>query len=163
MAGGAASGEVADPTGTQLTHIEVEVDGLGEFRTVLDLEMQGNVSPMSTEVGTRFRPGAAFGRDSDGGGVLGARRRYYHNLRDSTTLLAVYTETARLLARAINRLRQQYEEADLASSEAMAAAMLSELRQVMSAPGNVSLTQQGDLAFQPQPAYHPPPNWTPVN
>lgn len=105
------------PSSPGLTPIEVDIDGLQDFRSFLGRELDANLRPGAQGVALDHLMGPGFGRDIVGVPVADARQRYLEALKASTANLAQYVETAEVLIEAIRQVTSQYQAADLRSEE----------------------------------------------
>ena len=100
-----------------LVPIEVDIDGLQDFRSFLGRELDANLRPGAQGVAFDHLMGPGFGRDIVGLPMRNARERYLQALEASTANLAQYVATAEILIEAIRQVTTQYEAADLRSEE----------------------------------------------
>jgi hypothetical protein len=101
----------------ELAPIEVDIDGLQDFRAFLGRELDANLRPGAQHVAFDHLMGPGFGRDVVGVPVADARQRYLQALEASTANLAQYVETAEILIEAIRQVTARYEAADLRSEQ----------------------------------------------
>jgi hypothetical protein len=111
----------ASATNPQLTHIDVDLHGLDDFRALLARELDANLRPTADGIAADHRQGVGFGARNVGGGVQLARRRYHESLVTSTANLAAYIDASEILIEAIRRIIANYREVDLASAAGSAA------------------------------------------
>jgi hypothetical protein len=109
-------GEAPQLTSMRLTPIEVDVDGLKDFRTFLVRELDTNLKPGAQGISSDHSMGAHFGAGNAGARVRAAREHYANSLQASTVNLAEYIKTAEVLIDAIHRVAAKYADADLSSA-----------------------------------------------
>jgi len=109
-------GGIPPHTELKLTHVEVDVDGLTDFRSLLGRELDTNLKPGVQGITHDHSMGVGFGLRNVGNQVQAARRTYHESLRTSTANLAEYVETAEILIDAIHRVATKYGETDLSSA-----------------------------------------------
>jgi hypothetical protein len=95
------------------TSLQVNIDGLNDFRTFLGLEVDANLQPGSRDVINDHTMGVRFGSRNPGHNVGVATNSYHGALDTSTKNLLEYVRTANLLTRAIYIVMDQYRSADL--------------------------------------------------
>lgn len=100
-----------------LTHVEVDVAGLVDFRTLLALELDANLRPAAARVKRDHGMGVGFGERNAGTQVTAARRQYAECLRAATANLAGYVAAAEVLIDAMRRVSDAYLDADAGSAE----------------------------------------------
>jgi hypothetical protein len=101
------------PGGTATSSIQVNVDGLASFRTMLNLELQQNLQPGAHRIIGTQQAGPGFGRNTASDAVQFAHDRYADALTTSTGNLATYVQIAQALVDAIHDVIENYNETDL--------------------------------------------------
>jgi hypothetical protein len=96
-----------------LTPIDVDVDGLTDFRAFLIRELDTNLKPAADSICSDHGMGAHFGVGNAGTQVQAARKRYAEALEASTKNLATYVSTAEIMIEAIQKVATNYADADL--------------------------------------------------
>ena len=120
--GDSSGSALGPPSGP--TPIEVDIDGLQDFRSFLGRELDANLRPGAQDVAFDHLMGAGFGRDIVGVPMANARQRYRQALEASTANLAQYVETAEVLIEAIRQVTARYEAADVRSEQISTALQL---------------------------------------
>jgi hypothetical protein len=100
----------------QLTHIDVDVDGLKDFRSFLVRELDANLKPGAQGISNDHGGGAHFGIGNAGVQVQAARKRYADALQASIDNLTQYVAAAEIFIEAIQTVTAKYTEADLSSA-----------------------------------------------
>lgn len=124
-------------TSMRLTPIEVDVDGLKDFRAFLVRELDTNLRPAAHGIANDHSMGVHFGGLNHGLRVRAARERYRASLEASTSNLAEYIRVAEVLITAIHEVSTTYENTDLssaASTSKINAALADAFTSVTSAP-----------------------------
>jgi hypothetical protein len=103
-------------TPMQLTPIDVNVEGLKDFREFLVRELDTNLKPGAQGIGNDHSMGVHFGALNQGVQVRAARDRYEASLRASTGNLAEYIKVAEVLIAAIHEATTKYADADLSAA-----------------------------------------------
>jgi hypothetical protein len=98
------------------TSIQVDVDGLSDFRTFLGSELDANLGPGSHDVINDHVMGVRFGRHNPGHHVGEATSAYHSALETSTGNLNEYVRTARTLTQLIHIVVARYRTADLTAA-----------------------------------------------
>lgn len=99
-----------------LTHYQVEIDGLDEFRSLLGRELDTNLRPAAERIFEDHGLGAAFGRGIPGHDVRLAREKYRYVLDGSIRMLAIYIAVAEHLTQTLAEIADEYRDADLTSA-----------------------------------------------
>jgi hypothetical protein len=99
-----------------ITHVEVDVDGLDDFRTLLSRELDANLRPGADGVQHDYALGVGFGARNPGDGVQAAAGKYRDCLQGSMANLAAYIDAAEILVDAIGRVSTKYRDTDAASA-----------------------------------------------
>jgi hypothetical protein len=99
-----------------LSQVEVDVDGLTDFRTFLGRELDANLRPGAAGIANDHSLGVRFGADNQGVLVGAARERYFQSLAAATANLAAYIEAAEIIIEAVRRVSTAYGEADLSAA-----------------------------------------------
>lgn len=99
-----------------LTHIEVEIEGLDEFRTLLGQELDTNLRPAAERILQDHSLGVRFGNSIPGHNVRLAREKYRYVLDGSTRMLATYIAVGEELIRTLAEIADEYRDADLTSA-----------------------------------------------
>jgi hypothetical protein len=128
--------EVHDEGGTSLpythlnlTHLEVDVEGLDDFRKLVGQELEANLRPAAAGIKNDHELGVAFGLQNPSLLVREAQLRYGQVLEDSTRALTTYIAAAEHLIEAIGRISASYRDTEL-TSVAMAEVVRNELLEV---------------------------------
>ena len=108
-------------TELRLSHVDVDLNGLDDFRTFIARELDANLRPAVDGIAADHRRGVGFGERNVGGNVQAARRRYYESLATSTANLVAYVEASEILIAAIKRITTNYRDSDLTSAAGSAA------------------------------------------
>jgi hypothetical protein len=98
------------------TPIEVDVDGLRDFRDFLVRELDTNLRPGVDAIRNDQAMGARFGIGHAGAQVQAARLHYADVLRAASGNLAQYVVAAEILIEAIRIVTINYTDADLAAA-----------------------------------------------
>ncbi len=128
-------------TDLKLTHVEVDVDGLNEFRSFLGRELDTNLRPGVLGINNDHSVGVGFGQRNIGLQVQAARATYHESLRTSTANLTEYVEASEILIDAINRVATKYGETDL-SSAANSARVAAELSAAFSEAQSAKMAER---------------------
>ena len=96
--------------------IQVDIDGLSDFRTFLGSEVDANLGPGSHDVINDHVMGVRFGRRNPGHHVGEATTAYHDALNTSTGNLTEYVRTARTLTHLIQIVVARYRTADLTAA-----------------------------------------------
>lgn len=136
MRGKSEDGAPLQPTPLHLAPIDVDVDGLRDFRTFLLRELDTNLRPAAHGIVNDHSMGVHFGAANQGINVRLARDRYDRSLKASTANLAEYISVAELLATVIHEVSTRYTDADLSSS-----ASVGKLNDVLAAAFNAAASQ----------------------
>ena len=99
-----------------LTPIDVDVDGLTDFRAFLIRELDTNLKPAADSICSDHGMGAHFGVGNAGTQVQAARKRYAEALEASTKNLATYVSTAEIMIEAIQKVATMYANVDLSAA-----------------------------------------------
>lgn len=99
-----------------LTHVEVDLSGLTDFRTLLQRELDANMRPSVAGIYANHGAGVLFGTRIVGDGMKAARDRYHEALVASTENLAHYVRTSELLIAAIEHVTATYRQSDLSAA-----------------------------------------------
>jgi hypothetical protein len=99
-----------------LTHVDVDLTGLADFRRLLQHELESNMRPAVSDIYANHGAGVAFGARIVGAGVQDARQRYHEALVISTQNLAAYMQTSEVLIAAIEHVTNTYRDSDLTAS-----------------------------------------------
>ena len=128
--------EVHDEGGTSLpythlnlTHFEVDVDGLDDFRKLVGQELEANLRPTAASIKNDHELGVAFGLQNPSMMIREAQLRYGQVLADSTRTLTTYIAAAEHLIEAIARISANYRDTEL-TTVAMAEVVRNELLEV---------------------------------
>ena len=116
-------GKALPYTDLDITHVEVDVEGLTDFRNLVDRELEANLRPAATGIQADHMLGVGFGRANPSAQMRAAQEKYRQVLQDSVEALATYVAVSERLVEAITRVSARYRDADLTS-----AAMANELR-----------------------------------
>jgi hypothetical protein len=103
-------------THLNLTHVEVDVEGLDDFRKLVGRELDSNLRPAAAGIQSDHALGVAFGLHNPSQMIRSAQLQYGQVLGDSTRTLAIYINAAERLIEAITRISANYRDADLTSS-----------------------------------------------
>jgi hypothetical protein len=98
------------------TSIDVDIDGLGDFRGFLSRELNLNLVPGSDEVLNDHTIGVRFGDRHPGFNMTAARSAYFDTLTVSTTNLQEYVKSARNFIDLIEEVRANYRLSDLTAA-----------------------------------------------
>jgi len=98
------------------TSIQVDIDGLSDFRAFLSSELDANLRPGSDDVINDHIMGVRFGHRNPGYNVGQATGSYHAALDNSTNNLHEYVKTAGTLTQLIRLLVERYRAADLAAA-----------------------------------------------
>jgi len=115
-------------TPLDITHVEVDVEGLTDFRNLLDHELEENLRPAATGIQADHMLGVGFGRANPSPKMRSAQEEYRKVLQDSIETLAKYVAISENLVAAITRVSVLYRDADLTAS-----AMATELNAAIAA------------------------------
>lgn len=99
-----------------LVPIDVDVDGLEDFRSFLARELDMNLRPAAETIRYDHGTGVHFGIGNAGLRVQAARKRYANALQASCENLAEYIAIAEILIHAIHLVTRDYSEADLSAA-----------------------------------------------
>jgi hypothetical protein len=108
---------VDQPEGFNLTGIEVDVDGLAAFRSLLHLELEKNLRPGAQRIINDQMTGLGFGVSSASAAVNYAQDLYLDALSTSMNNLTMYTRIAQVLLDAIHDIIANYSESDLSGED----------------------------------------------
>ena len=98
------------------TSIQVDIDGLSDFRAFLSSELHANLQPGSDDVYHDHVMGVRFGHRNPGYHVGEATSSYHRALDNSTNNLYEYVKTARTLTQLIRIVVDTYRTADLTAA-----------------------------------------------
>jgi hypothetical protein len=98
------------------TSIDVNIDGLDDFRGFVSRELNLNLVPGSDEVLNDHAIGVRFGARNPGFNVAAATRTYFDTLTISAMNLQEYVKTARDLVDLIAAVTARYRTADLTAA-----------------------------------------------
>ena len=98
------------------TSLQVNIDGLNDFRALVGLEVDTNLEPGSDDVINDHVMGVRFGSRNPGHHMGTATKDYHDALDVSTKNLLAYVRTANLLTRTINIVMDQYQSVDLTAA-----------------------------------------------
>jgi hypothetical protein len=98
------------------TSIQVDIDGLSDFRSFLSSEVDANLRPGSDDVIYDHVMGVRFGHHNPGYNVGEATTSYRGALINSTHNLDEYVKTARTLTQLIRIVEEKYRAADLTAA-----------------------------------------------
>jgi hypothetical protein len=98
------------------TSIDVNIDGLDDFRGFVNRELNLNLIPGSDEVLDDHTIGVRFGARNPGFNVAAATKTYFDTLTISTMNLQEYVKTARELVDLIEAVTAKYQTSDLTSA-----------------------------------------------
>jgi hypothetical protein len=98
------------------TSIEVDIDGLSDFRTFLTSEVDANLRPGSDDVICDHVMGVRFGHRNPGYSMGQATKSYQTALENSISNLDEYVRTGRTLTQLIRIVAGTYRAADLTSA-----------------------------------------------
>jgi hypothetical protein len=98
------------------TSIQVDIDGLSDFRAFLSSEVDANLRPGSDDVIYDHVMGVRFGHRNPGYNVGEATTSYRGALVNSTNNLDEYVKTARTLTQLIHIVENTYRTADLTAA-----------------------------------------------
>jgi hypothetical protein len=129
---------VPSPADLPLVPLEVDLAGLGDFRSFVLREVDANLRPCSDTIAADHRRGVGFGDQINRGGIKVARERYKETLAMATANMAAYIETAERLIDTIHHVMRTYSDADLASATG-STAVNRELTAAMEAAGRAQL------------------------
>jgi hypothetical protein len=104
-----------------ITHVEVDLRGLDDFRRLVAHELDGNLRPAVDGISAEHRQGVGFGTRIAGGEVQVARLRYHACLNSAVANMAAYIDASEVLISALRRIAREYADADLASAAGSAA------------------------------------------
>lgn len=96
--------------------IEVNVDGLNDFRAFLARELDTNLRPAAEGISNDHGMGVHFGVGNEGARIQAARTRYAEALQASYENLAQYIAISEILIEAIRTVTATYSEADLSAA-----------------------------------------------
>ncbi|HEX6871374.1 MAG TPA: hypothetical protein VF163_09785, partial [Micromonosporaceae bacterium] len=113
---GRDEGEHLPPAELNLKHVEVDISGLDDFRTLLGRELDANLRPAVADINRDHSLGVGFGARLAGGRIQAARRKYYESLTSSVANLSAYVTAAEILTDAIRRVTSRYHDTDMASA-----------------------------------------------
>ena len=108
--------EQGDKGAFTTTSIQVDIDGLGDFRSFLSSEVDANLRPGSDDVIYDHVMGVRFGHRNPGFNVGQATSSYRGALVNSTNNLDEYVKTARTLTQLIRIVEESYRAADLTAA-----------------------------------------------
>jgi hypothetical protein len=111
------SRDVDQPEGFTLTGIQVDVDGLAAFRSMLHLELERNLRPGAQRIINDQMGGYGFGVNSASASVSYAQDVYLDALSASTNNLTMYIRIAQVLIDEIHDVVTRYGEADLSADD----------------------------------------------
>ncbi len=100
-----------------LTHLEVNLDGLGDLRQLLRRELDLNLRPGVERITRDHTLGVGFGARNAGAQVQTARERYHDSLVISTANLTAYVQASQVLIDAIHQVTTTYRASDLTSAD----------------------------------------------
>ena len=86
------------PSDPALTHVDVDLTKLRDFRTLLQRELDANMRPAVARIHRDHGAGVTFGARIPGVGVQAARTKYHDALSAATLNLASYIRTSELMA-----------------------------------------------------------------
>ena len=109
------------------TSIDVNVDGLDDFRGFVSRELNLNLIPGSDEVLNDHTIGVRFGARNPGPNLAAAKKTYFDTLTISTMNLQEYVRTARDFIDLIEAVMTRYRLSDLTA--AGTAGMLDDARE----------------------------------
>lgn len=98
------------------TSIQVDIDGLSDFRTFLTSEVDTNLRPGSDDVIYDHVMGVRFGHKNPGYNMGQATKSYHSALDNSINNLDEYVKTGRTLTQLIRIVAGSYRAADLTSA-----------------------------------------------
>lgn len=104
--------DAAARSGFALTAIQVDIDGLADFRSLLSRELDANLRPGSHEILNQHLMGPRFGVGNPGIGTTAARERYTELLKASTENLGAYVRIADVLIDALGDVVERFRGAD---------------------------------------------------
>jgi hypothetical protein len=118
------------------TSIEVDIDGLSDFRTFLTSEVDTNLRPGSDDVIYDHVMGVRFGHKNPGFNMGRATGSYDGALKSSTSNLYEYVKTADTLTQLIRQVLEKYRTSDLtaAGSSNQLDVVLAKTRKIMDIP-----------------------------
>jgi hypothetical protein len=99
-----------------INHVEVDVEGLTDFRNLLDRELETNLRPAATGIQADHMLGVGFGRANPSTQMRAAQEKYRQVLQDSVETLAKYVAVSENLIEAITSISTRYRDADLTAS-----------------------------------------------
>lgn len=111
------SRNVDQPEGFNLTGIQVDVDGLAAFRSLLHLELERNLRPGAHRIINNHSAGLGFGLGSSSAAVNHAQDLYLDALNTSTNNLTMYLRIAQVLIDAVHDIITHYSESDLSGED----------------------------------------------
>jgi hypothetical protein len=135
----ADDGDAAQFTPMHLTPIDVNVEGLKDFREFLVRELDTNLKPGAQGIDNDHSMGVHFGALNQGVQVHAARDRYEASLRASTGNLAEYVMVAEVLIAAIHAATTKYADADLS-----AAASVDKIKAALTEAFNTATNERAD-------------------
>jgi hypothetical protein len=136
----ADDGDAAQFTPMHLTPIDVNVEGLKDFREFLVRELDTNLKPGAQGIDNDHSMGVHFGALNQGVQVRAARDRYEASLRASTGNLAEYVMVAEVLIAAIHVATTKYADADLS-----AAASVDKIKAALTEAFNTATNERADV------------------
>jgi hypothetical protein len=102
-----------------LQAIDVDLQGLEDFATLLRGEVDGNLRPYSDEIIREHSDGVAFGARSPSSEVQAARTAYHDCLTKAYEALHSYVHTSEVLLTAAQKVAELYTNADQLSTARM--------------------------------------------
>jgi hypothetical protein len=142
------------------TPIDVNVDGLDDFRGFVSRELNLNLIPGSDEVLNDHTIGVCFGARNPGSNVVAAKQTYFNTLTVSTMNLQEYVKTAKDFIDLIEAVAAKYRISDLAAAgtaDRLESALLDDNGNLLEQPITASSTEtlrenhraSGDAAVSP--------------
>ncbi len=110
---GRGKARVADSL--QLSHVDVDLDGLAEFTALLGRERAVNLMPSAHNIGQDHSDGVRFGYRNPGDRVQSVRTRYQESMSAAAENLSSYIEAAGVLIEAMKQVEAQYRHVDALS------------------------------------------------
>jgi hypothetical protein len=109
-------GGASPNTVLNVIHVEVDVDGIADFRALLGRELDTNLRPAVAGIHADQAVGVGFGHAMPGKQIEAAQASYRAVLQGSTKILATYIAVAEELNAAMQRISERYRDADLTSA-----------------------------------------------
>lgn len=105
-----------NPSQFNPTYVEVDIGGLGDFRSFVSQELDLNLRPGVPDITQDHLQGAAWAGHIPSQSVFEARMRYYQAQQASLNNLGHYITTAEVLIETIHRIMAAYSDREHAST-----------------------------------------------